>query len=68
MINPLLPAPALGVRYFAIDGLRIRGRDVCVAYDMDGSRYGLGAGLHVLVDGIKAKSGPLGTPLRVELV
>ena len=68
VINPLLPAPALGVRYFAIDGLRIRGRDVCVAYDMDGSRYGLGAGLHVLVDGIKAKSGPLGTPLRVELV
>ena len=34
--------------FFAIDGLRIKGHDVTVAFDRSGARYGLGAGLQTL--------------------
>ena len=67
VVKPLLPVVRLGLRYFAVDGLRIHGHDLCVAYDADGSRYGLGVGLHVLIDGALVKSGALGKPLAVEL-
>ena len=50
VVNPLLPE-ASGVAFFAVDGLRIKDRDVTIAFDRSGARYGLGAGLHVLVDG-----------------
>jgi len=66
LVQPLLPASSR-VRYFALDGVRLRGRDVCVAYDHAGSRYGLGAGLHVLLEGVVVASGALGEVLRVEL-
>ena len=66
VVQPLLPKE-LGARYFAIDGLRLRGRDVSVAFDANGLRYGLGPGVHVLVDGILAKSGVLGERLVVDL-
>ena len=68
LVQPLLPVDS-GVRYFAIDGVRMRERDVCVAFDRDGSRYGLGAGVHVLLEGVLVASGILGgRPLRVQLV
>ena len=72
VVQPLLPADQLGVRYFALDGLRIKGRDVCVAFDRDGTRYKLNASpgndLHVLVDSVLTASGTLGgTPLVVTL-
>lgn len=65
-VQPLLP-PRSAVRWFAVDGVRARGRDVCVVYDRDGVRYGLGPGLHVLLEGIPVASGKLGDELVVEL-
>ena len=67
VVHPLIPAARLGVRYFALDGLRIHSHDVTVAYDADGSRYGLGSGLFVLVDGHVVASGSLGERLVVSL-
>ena len=37
--------------YFMLKGVCIRGRDITVIYDKDGSRYGKGSGLMVLRDG-----------------
>lgn len=45
--------------YFAIDDLAFRGRRVSVVWDKTGQRYGLGAGLRVLVDGKTAASAPI---------
>jgi hypothetical protein len=67
-VRSLVPAARLGMAYFAIDGMRIHGHDVCVAFDADGKRYGLGTpGMHVLVDGRLAASAPLGEPIIVNL-
>ena len=66
-VRPLVPAARIGLRHFAVDGLRILGRDVGVAYDASGSRYGLGPGLHVLVDGDVVATGRLGERLVVPL-
>ena len=67
LVQPLLPARSL-VRFFAIDGVRVRGRDVTVAYDRSGTKYGLGPGLHVLLEGIVEATGQLGgEPLRIDL-
>lgn len=38
--------------WFALDSLLIRGHDVAILWDRDGSRYGRGEGLSVLLDGI----------------
>ena len=48
-VDPLLPVGAW--RWFCLDGVRYHGRDVTVLWDSDGTRYGRGAGLHVLVNG-----------------
>ena len=40
---------------------------VSVAFDADGSRYGAGAGLRVLVDGVVAASAPGLSKLVVQL-
>jgi hypothetical protein len=37
--------------WFALDGVRYKGRDLTVIWDRDGSRYGRGPGLSVWVDG-----------------
>lgn len=65
-VRVLLP-DTVGVRFFALDGVLFRGRDLCVAYDRDGSRYGLGVGVHVLVDGHLHASGGLGESIAVAL-
>jgi len=65
IINPLVPRKKM--RYFAVDGLRIHGRSVAVAYDADGSRYCKGAGLNVYVDGKLAASAADVQKLSVQL-
>lgn len=48
-LHPLLPAGTWP--WFCLDGVRYRGRELTILWDVDGSRYGRGAGLQVLVDG-----------------
>ena len=40
--------------WWCADGVRVGGRIVTVIWDADGSRYGRGAGLSVLLDGALA--------------
>jgi hypothetical protein len=50
-VNPLLPD---GIwPYFCLDNILYRGQIITVMWDEDGSRYGRGAGLTVLVNGEK---------------
>jgi hypothetical protein len=60
-LAPLLPtrstAGARPIRYFALQKLAYHGHDISVVYDADGSRYRIGRGLFVFVDG-KRVSGP----------
>jgi len=44
--------------YFALDNVAYRGRNLSIIWDRDGSRYGKGAGLRVLVDGKTIGSRP----------
>lgn len=48
-LHPLAPADW---DYFALDGVAYRGRDLCIAWDRTGARYGKGTGLLVWADGI----------------
>jgi len=48
VVNPLVPADW---DWFALQNVAYRGHDVTVFWDRDGSRYGRGAGLHLVVDG-----------------
>jgi hypothetical protein len=50
-VDPLVPEDAW--RWFCLDRVHYRGRDVAILWDRDGTRYGRGAGLHVLVDGVQ---------------
>lgn len=49
VVNPLLDPEK--VKAFAVDHVLYRSRIVSVVYDSDGTRYGKGKGLQVLVDG-----------------
>ncbi len=44
-IRPSVPVQAF--RYFCLDNIRYHGRNLTIAWDRDGSRYGHGAGLRV---------------------
>ena len=74
-VRALVPAANLGMRYFALDGMRIAGHDVTIAYDEDGSRYGLSksgvglrGGLSILVDGeLVVANAALGEAISVAL-
>lgn len=48
-VHPLLPENTWA--WFCLDGVRYRGRDVTILWDRDGTRYGRGAGLQVIVNG-----------------
>jgi hypothetical protein len=48
-VAPLLPPDTWP--WFCLDGVRYHGRDLTILWDRDGTRYGRGAGLQVLVDG-----------------
>jgi hypothetical protein len=64
-LDPLIPtqyAPnTRPIHFFALTNLRYHGHDIDIFYDQDGSRYHLGPGLSIFVDG-KPISGP--TPLQ----
>ncbi len=68
-VNPLLPMDTSQetqpIRYFAVQGVLYHGHDVSVIFDADGSRYVVGSGLSVFVDG-KRVSGP-GPLTRTEI-
>lgn len=49
VVNPLIPADAW--TYFCLDNVSYHGRNLCIVYDRDGSRYHAGRGLRVYVDG-----------------
>ena len=63
-IHPLAPDTW---DYFALDDLPYRGHRLAVAWDKSGERYGLGAGLHVLVDGRPVATSPQLARLTVNL-
>jgi hypothetical protein len=48
-VHPLLPPESWD--WFCLDGVKYHGRMLTVIWDRDGSRYGRGAGLRVLVNG-----------------
>ena len=54
-IDPLAPPEW---DYFALDDVQYHGHALAIVWDKNGGRYGLGAGLHVLVDGEKLASSP----------
>ncbi len=60
-VEPLLPPGTWS--WFGLDGVRYHGHDLTILWDRDGTRYGRGAGLTILVDGAvaahRATLGPL---------
>jgi len=57
-VNPLIPADW---RYFALDDIAYHGHNVSILWDQDGTRYGKGKGLTLLVDGqVAGQSATLG--------
>lgn len=70
-INPLIP---VAWDYLALEDVPYRGHRLSIAWDKQGTRYGLGKGLHVLVDGravlkseeLKAVEIPGAVPLVTE--
>jgi hypothetical protein len=44
--------------YFALDDIAYRGQRVSIVWDKEGTRYGLGKGLHLLVNGKKLATAP----------
>lgn len=49
-VDPLAPQDW---DYFALDDVPFHGHRLAVVWDKSGKRYGLGAGLHVLADGVR---------------
>jgi hypothetical protein len=64
-IDPLTPEDAWN--WFCLDGVRYHGRQLTIAWDRDGQRYGRGAGFAVWVDGKEAARSPNLVRLAVEL-
>lgn len=52
VVEPLLPDDAWD--WFCLDGVPYRGHELTVIWDRDGTRYGRGAGLRLLIDGVEA--------------
>jgi hypothetical protein len=71
VVDPLLPSDPADpgyLRYFALQNVPYHGHLIGVVFDADGKRYGMGAGLFVLVDGRVAASAPGLTKLSIPLV
>ncbi len=64
IVDPLAPD---SWDYFALDAIPYQGHEVAICWDKKGDRYGHGAGLHVLVDGVKVASSPKLGKLEVKL-
>jgi hypothetical protein len=56
-VAPLLPDATWP--WFCLDGVRYHGRTLTILWDRDGTRYGRGAGLRVLVDGKEIAANPV---------
>ncbi len=54
-VNPLVPDDW---RYFALDGVAYHGHELSIVWDQDGTRYGWGPGLTVLVNGRAVANAP----------
>lgn len=65
VIQPLAPTDW---DYFAIDDLPYHGNSLAVLWDKSGERYGLGNGLHVLVNGHRVAGSPQLQRLRIDNV
>ena len=58
-VRPIIPADKWN--YFCLDNILYHGRNLTIIYDKDGSRYHVGKGLQILVDGkLVAKRNDLG--------
>lgn len=65
VVNPLVPEQAWD--WFCLDRVRYRGRDITVVWDREGTRYGMGRGMQLIVNGrVAARSDRL-EKLDVEL-
>ena len=64
VVNPLAPAHW---DYFALDGISYRNHLLSIVWDRKGDRYGIGQGLHLLVDGRVAASSPVIGRLSAQL-
>lgn len=53
--------------WFALDRVHYHGKELTVFWDRDGSRYGKGAGMHVLADGREIAHSSSLQPISVEL-
>jgi hypothetical protein len=53
--------------FFALDNVAYHGHDLAIVWDRTGKRYGLGAGLHILVDGKKVATAERLEKLTVRL-
>ena len=65
IINPLLDSNNL--KYFMLENLNYRNHDLTVIYDFDGSKYGIGAGLFVYLDGKLSSFSKALASIRVSL-
>lgn len=65
VLNPLVP-PGL-LTHFAVDHVLYHGHMLAIVWDEDGSHYGVGAGLRLLVDGKVVASSPTMTKLSASL-
>ncbi len=64
-INPLLPPNTWD--WFCLDGVKYHGHMLTVIWDKDGTRYGRGAGLRVLIDGKQIAHSPTLTGITGKL-
>jgi hypothetical protein len=65
-VKPLVPPAAWD--YFCLDHLSYRGKHVTILYDADGSRYGLGRGMRILVNDQLMASAESITDLSVDSI
>jgi hypothetical protein len=64
-VNPLVPDGTW--EYFCLDDILYHGRTLTILYDKSGSRYHLGSGLQILVDGVQVAKSPTLGPIAVTL-
>ena len=69
LVQPLQPGDD-ALAWWCLDGVLVNGHILTIFWDADGSRYGRGAGLRVLVDGAEAASAATtqGPSLNVSVV
>ena len=63
-VRPLFP---VAWDYLCLDHVVYRGREVAVVWDRTGDRYGLGAGFHLVADGLVIASAAAPGPLTAQL-